>query len=239
MGKRLISQNRGKGTPTYRAPPRRKADLTHLKVEAGRTITCVLTEIVHDSARNAPIGKVRVDSKEKYILIPEGVAIGDELAYGDAAEPKIGNTLPLGNIPEGFPVCNIEIRRDDGGKLVRASGSYATIISHEGDRTLVQLPSGVKKWFDSRCLATVGVVAGGGRTEKPFVKAGKKYHKMKAKAAKWPRTSAVAMNPIDHPFGGGKHQHVGRPKTVARGAPPGRKVGSIAARRTGRGKRKK
>ena len=83
------------------------------------------------------------------------------------------------------------------------------------------------------CRATIGVVAGGGRKEKPFVKAGKKYHAMKAKAIKWPRVRGVAMNAVDHPFGGGRHQHTGKPTTVSRRMPPGRKVGHIAARRTG------
>jgi large subunit ribosomal protein L2 len=96
------------------------------------------------------------------------------------------------------------------------------------------MPSGVLKWFNPKCRATVGIVAGGGRVDRPFLKAGKKYHKMKARAAKYPRVSGVAMNAIDHPFGGGNRKHPGRPTTVSRNAPPGRKVGQIAARRTGK-----
>jgi large subunit ribosomal protein L2 len=144
-----------------------------------------------------------------------------------------GNTTYLKNIPEGTPICNIEAQPGDGGRFARASGTFALVVSREEDKVLVQMPSGKLKWLHPNCRATIGVVACGGRTDKPFVKAGKKYHKMKSKAAKWPRVRGVAMNAVDHPFGGGKHQHVGRPKTVSRNAPPGRKVGSIAARRTG------
>ena len=88
--------------------------------------------------------------------------------------------------------------------------------------------------MNPKCRATIGIIAGGGRVDRPFLKAGKKYHKMKTRAAKYPRVRGVAMNVIDHPFGGGNMQHPGRPTTVSRRAPPGRKVGQIAARRTGR-----
>jgi len=159
------------------------------------------------------------------------------VAWGPEAEVKNGNTMPISKIPTGSYICNIEARPGDGGKFVRASGVQAIIIDKTIDRVGVKMPSGKMKWFNSRCLATVGVVAGGGRGEKPFVKAGKKFHKMKSQATYWPRVRGVAMNVIDHPFGGGGHQHTGRPKTVSRGTSPGRKVGSVAARRTGRRKR--
>ena len=163
----------------------------------------------------------------------EGMGIGETIEYGENVSLKPGNSTYLKNIPEGTPICNIENQPGDGGKFARASGTFAILVAHEEDRVLVQMPSGKLKWLNPKCKATIGVVAGGGRTDKPFVKAGKKYYKMKSKAAKWPRVRGVAMNAVDHPFGGGKHQHVGRPKTVSRNAPPGRKVGSIAARRTG------
>uniref|UniRef100_A0AAZ3SF89 Large ribosomal subunit protein uL2 n=1 Tax=Oncorhynchus tshawytscha TaxID=74940 RepID=A0AAZ3SF89_ONCTS len=83
-------------------------------------------------------------------------------------------------------------------------------------------------------LSSSGVVAGGGRIDKPILKAGRAYHKYKAKRNSWPRVRGVAMNPVEHPFGGGNHQHIGKPSTIRRDAPAGRKVGLIAARRTGR-----
>jgi large subunit ribosomal protein L8e len=80
----------------------------------------------------------------------------------------------------------------------------------------------------------VGVISGGGRIEKPMLKAGRAYHKYKVKRNCWPRVRGVSMNPVDHPHGGGNHQHIGHPSTCRRDAPPGQKVGLIAARRTGR-----
>uniref|UniRef100_A0A8C1JAL2 Large ribosomal subunit protein uL2 n=4 Tax=Cyprininae TaxID=2743694 RepID=A0A8C1JAL2_CYPCA len=93
---------------------------------------------------------------------------------------------------------------------------------------------GIVKVISSANRAVVGVVAGGGRIDKPILKAGRAYHKYKAKRNCWPRVRGVAMNPVEHPFGGGNHQHIGKPSTIRRDAPAGRKVGLIAARRTGR-----
>jgi len=121
------------------------------------------------------------------VLAPEGVRVGDTIQVGVSAEIKPGNTLPLAEIPEGVPVCNVESNRGDGGKFARASGVSATLLTHDRDVAVVQLPSGEVKRLDPQCRATIGVVAGGGRTEKPFVKAGNKYHKMKARGTKYPR----------------------------------------------------
>lgn len=234
MGKRIISQNRGKGTPTYTAPSHKyKAQIRHLPFR-DRAVAARVVDIVHDPIRNGPIALVRMpDGNERYVLAVEGIGTGDWIYAGDSVEIVPGNSTYLKNIPEGTPICNIEAKPGDMGRFVRASGTFALVLSREEDKVLVQMPSGKLKWFHPMCKATIGVVAGGGRVDKPFVKAGKKYHKMKSKAAKWPRVRGVAMCAVYHPFGGGKHQHVGRPKTVSRNAPPGRKVGSIAARRTG------
>lgn len=236
MGHRIIQQNRGRGTPTYRAPSHKfRAELKHVKVDGGETVRGIVKEIVHDPARSAPVAKVVLDNdEERYILVPEGVYVGQEIACGASAEIKPGNSLPLAEIPEGIPICNIESNPRSGGQFARSSGVYGILVAHDVGKTVVQLPSGEMKWLNPQCMATIGVVAGGGRTDKPFVKAGKKYHKMKSKAGKYPRVRGVAMNVVDHPFGGGGWQHPGRPKTVSRNAPPGRKVGSIAARRTGK-----
>jgi large subunit ribosomal protein L2 len=232
MGKRIISQNRGKGTPTYRAPSHRyKAELKHIFAQS---LTAKVIDIEHDPARNAPIAKVMLpDGGKRYIIATEGMGTGDVIEAGESVRIKPGNITYLRNIPEGTPVCNIESNPGDGGKFVRASGTFALVVSHEEKRTLVQMPSGTLKWFNPNCRAMIGVVAGGGKTDKPFIKAGKKFYRYRSKATKWPRVRGVAMNAVDHPFGGGKHQHTGKPKTVSRNAPPGRKVGSIAARRTG------
>ena len=96
------------------------------------------------------------------------------------------------------------------------------------------MPSGCKKTMHSRCRAMVGIVAGGGRLDKPMMKAGRAYHKYAVKRNSWPKVRGVAMNPVEHPHGGGNHQHIGHASTCKRDAPPGRKAGMIAARRTGR-----
>ena len=237
MGRRIQGQRRGRGTSTFRAPSHRyKAKLDHKKEEDDDVIRGTVVDIEHDPARSAPIAAVEFeDGDQRLILVPEGVAVGEEIQVGVSAEIKPGNTLPLAEIPEGVPVCNVEANQGDGGRFARASGVNADLITHDRNAAVIQLPSGEVKRLDPQCRATIGVVAGGGRTEKPMVKAGNKYHKMKARGTKWPRVRGVAMNAVDHPFGGGGRQHPGKPKSVSRDAPPGRKVGDISSRRTGRG----
>ncbi|NLI62642.1 MAG: 50S ribosomal protein L2 [Methanosarcinaceae archaeon] len=236
MGKRIISQRRGKGSPKFRAPSHKyKAELMHPKSSLEDTIVAKVIDIEHDPARAAPIIKVRFeDGEQQYLVATEGISVGADVMCGPDAEIKSGNILPLYKIPEGVQVCNLEGRPMDGGKFVRSTGTYATVVAHEEDRTSVQMASGALKWFNPNCRATIGIVAGGGRTEKPFLKAGKRFYKMKVRATRYPRVRAVAMNPRDHPFGGGNRQHPSRGTTVSRNAPPGAKVGHIAARRTGK-----
>ena len=237
MGRRIQGQRRGRGSPTFRAPSHRyKADLSHPKTEDADVVSGTVVDIEHDPARSAPVAAVEFqDDDRRLVLAPEGVGVGDRLQVGVSASIEPGNTLPLAEIPEGVPVCNVEANPGDGGKFARASGVNATLMTHERTVTVVQLPSDEVKRLDPQCRATIGVVAGGGRTEKPMVKAGNKHHKMKARGTKWPNVRGVAMNAVDHPFGGGGRQHPGRPKSVSRDAAPGRKVGDIASRRTGRG----
>ena len=238
MGHRITTQARGKGGPTYRAPSHRyKAELKHVGDDTQK-ITGTVIDIEHDPARNAPIALVKLENGEKvYMLVTEGLGIGESVLWAAAGEVRNGNTLTLQNIPTGTYICNIEARPNDGGKFVRASGVQAVVVDKSEDRVGIRMPSGKTKWFNARCRATIGIVAGGGRVEKPFVKAGNKYHKMQNTASNWPRVRGVAMNVIDHPFGGGGHQHTGRPKTVARGTSPGRTVGHVAARRTGKSRK--
>jgi large subunit ribosomal protein L2 len=237
MGRRIQGQRRGRGSPTFRAPSHRyKADLSHRNVEDTDVVSGTVVDIDHDPARSAPVAAVEFeDGDRRLVLAPEGIGVGDRLQVGVSAAIEAGNTLPLAEIPEGVPVCNVEANPGDGGKFARASGVNATLVTHERNVAVVQLPSDEVKRLDPQCRATIGVVAGGGRTEKPMVKAGNKYHKMRARGTKWPNVRGVAMNAVDHPFGGGGRQHPGRPKSVSRDAAPGRKVGDIASRRTGRG----
>ena len=206
----------------------------------------VVSDIVHDPGRGAPLAQVtfrdpyRFKKVTKNFVAAEGLYSGQFVYCGKTAELKVGNVLPIGLIPEGAVVCNVEEKPGDGGKLGRASGDYVTVIAHnkETNKTRIRLPSGGKKSVMSKCRAMVGVVAGGGRIDKPILKAGRSKFKYSAKRNCWPYVRGVAMNPVEHPHGGGNHQHVGHATTASRNDPAGRKVGLIAARQTGRGGKK-
>ena len=197
---------------------------------------------VFGRGRGAPLARVvfrdpyRYKLRKELFVATEGMYTGQFVYCGRKAALSVGNCLPLASMPEGTIVCAVEEKPGDRGKLAKASGNYATVVAHNRDtrKTRVKLPSGSKKTLSSTCRALVGVVAGGGRIDKPLLKAGRAYHKYKVKRNCWPKVRGVAMNPVEHPHGGGNHQHIGKPSTVKRNTPAGRKVGLIAARRTGR-----
>merc|ERR1711939_323671 len=201
----------------------------------------LVKEIVHDPGRGAPLAKVvfrdpyRYKQRTETFVATEGMTTGSFVFCGKKATLVVGNVLPLAQVPEGTIVCNVEEKPGDRGSLARTSGNYATVIGHDVDagRTRIRLPSGAKKSLLSQNRATVGIVAGGGRIDKPMLKAGRAYHAAKAKRNNWPKTRGVAINPVDHPHGGGNHQHIGKASTISRYAVPGQKAGLIAARRTG------
>lgn len=240
MGKRLLQQRRGKNLPTFRAPSHRYAgELTYPGLDQG-IVKGRVVDLIHSVGHNVPLAVVSF-SGGKTILLPanDGLLVGQEVSIGYEAEAKEGNIIPLVKIPEGMPIFNIELRPGDGGKILHSSGSYGFIIAKDSRGIQVRLPSGETKLFLHECRATIGVAAGGGRILKPFAKAGKMHYKMHARNLRWPRSSASARNPVDHPFGGGGHQHLGKSQTCTHDTPPGRKVGSIAARSMGRGGSKK
>jgi large subunit ribosomal protein L2 len=239
MGKRILVQRKGRGAQQFTSPSQKKmAPARHPKWAPGKTYVGTITDLHHESGRGAPLAKVRFRGEPQafYIVAPEGARVGQEIECGDDAALASGNTLMLQHIPEGMPIYNIEASPGDGGKFVRASGLTASIISSDKTRTIVKLPSGAQKTFSPRCRATIGIVGGGGRLEKPLLKAGAAFHLASGKARKWPTVRGDAMNANSHPHGGGSHQSPSHPTTVSRDAPPGAKVGHIAARRTGRKK---
>lgn len=240
MGKRIRVQRRGRGGPTFRASTHKRVAPSRYfprDIKESAVVKATVEELVHEPGRGAPLARARFESGEMFhVVAPEGIGVGREVRLGPVADPAIGDTLPLGKITPGLFVCNLERSPGDGGKLVRSSGTYAPVVSHTSEGTLVKLPSGKSVYLDDRCMATIGIVSGAGRTDKPFVKAGKKQAWMNAKGRVYPTTKGVAMNPVSHPHGGGAHKsHSLRPTTVSRTAPPGQKVGLIAARQTGRG----
>jgi len=233
MGKRIIARARGKGGPRYRAPSHRYAGKIEYNLSRDNSIGLVI-DIIHDSGRNAPLALIEFpDKTRKFHVAPEGLKVGDVISYWSGFDT--GSVLPLNSIPEGTKIFGIETYPGSGPKICRSSGSFATVMGKVKDRVKVMFSSGKIKEVDEKCLATVGVPAGGGRKEKPWVKAGIKFHAMSARGKLFPRTQGVAMNPVDHPFGG--KTGPGGPKAVSRNAPPGRKVGAISPRRMG--KRKK
>jgi large subunit ribosomal protein L2 len=239
MGKRLITQRRGRGGPTYRSPSHRYyGEISYRKYDINEkdAVTYgVVKDLISCPGHTAPLAKIKYDTKEEILLsAPTHLKVGDIVASGAGAPAQNGNVLPLKNIPEGSFIFNLELRPGDGGKIVRTSGCFAKIVGKTGDKVLVKLPSKKQKAFLGNCRATIGVIAGDGRLDKPVLKAGKKMHAMRAKNKLYPKTSGVAMNAVDHPFGSGRGRNVGKPKTAPRFAPAGRNVGLIKAKRTGK-----
>merc|ERR1712188_191019 len=245
MGRVIRGQRKGPGS-VFRSHTKHRKGAAKLRsvdyAERNGYIKGIIKEIIHDPGRGAPLARVvfrdpyRFKLQKETMVCAEGMHTGQFIYCGKKAELVIGNVKPIGEMPEGTIICNMEAKPGDRGVIAKASGNYATVIAHNPDtgKSRVRMPSGSKKTVTSTCRAMVGVVAGGGRIDKPLLKAGRAYHKYKAKRNCWPRTRGVAMNPVEHPFGGGNHQHVGHPTTCARNDPPGKKVGLIAARRTGR-----
>ncbi|MEM4965754.1 MAG: 50S ribosomal protein L2 [Sulfolobales archaeon] len=243
MGKRILQQRAGRGSPTFRSPshlrvaPAKYPPIEKLVSSSG-VLSGYVKEIVHDPGRWTPLAHIVLENGvEFYNIAVEGISVGSKVFIGDKSPITLGSIIPLRYIPEGTKISNIELLPGDGGKLARTAGSYAIVLAKTDGRVILQLPSGKTKEVLAECRATIGVPAGSGRIEKPLLKAGAAYHKWKRKARKWPRVRGVAMNPVSHKFGGGSHQSESHPTTVSRRAPPGRKVGHISARRTGRRKR--
>lgn len=234
MGKNLIQQRRGRGTPTYVSPSHRfKGEVKHV---ANQGIG-VVVDLVHCGGHSAPLMNVAfLDGTKNLAFAPAGIRVGDSVSVGQTSEVREGNVLALRDIPEGTLIHNIELRPGDGGKMVRAGGTFGKVVARSEKEVRVILPSRKEKIFLPDCRAAVGVIAGSGRTEKPFLKAGTRYKRMRVRNHLYPKVCGISMNAVDHPFGG-KCSHIkGRPTLSPRNAPPGRKVGKIAPRRTGRKK---
>lgn len=159
----------------------------------------VLT-VEYDPNRSSRISLVEYEDGEKrYILWPEGVRVGDTVVSGDEAEIKVGNTVPLRRVPPGHPIHNIELQKNKGGQIIRSAGCSATIQAKENDYAHVKLPSGEVRLIHQDCWATLGVVGHGERKSLVVGKAGR---------SRWlgrkPHVRGIAMNPVDHPHGGGE-----------------------------------
>ena len=241
MGRRILVQRKGRGGQNFRSPKHRKRGAVkyiHSRFHKDGVLTGTLIDFIHEGGRGTPIGVVNYgDGKRTLWLPPEGMFIGDEVQIGEKTEIAIGNTMALSNIPEGSLVYNVELRPGDGGKFIRAAGTTATVVTRSDKGVVIMLPSGARKTIHQMSRATIGVVAGGGIITKPFMKAGAKRFRERTKPKSWPVVVGCKMNACSHPFGGGAKHRAGKSTTTSRNAPPGRKVGMIAASRSGLRKR--
>ncbi len=234
MGKTIISQARGHGSLTYRA--RAKAFVYRIKYPRAEGEATILN-LVHSTGHSAPLLKIKIGDEIFYNSAPKGVFEGQKIIMGNRNE--VGDIARLKDIPTKTSVYNIESRPGDGGKIIRTAGSSAIIMKKEDSGITLLMPSKQEKIFNPNCRASIGVIASSGKHEKPILKAGRMFFIRKSRNKMWPRTSAVKVNAVDHPFGSGRGKnltHGGLGKIPKRNAPPGAKVGSVRARRTGRGK---
>ena len=230
MGKRIISQARGHGSLTYRARPKAyKYKLRYPKINiVGKA---KIIKLVDSAGHSAPLAKILIGDEVFYNPAAKNVFEGQEIEVG--GKPENGNIVPLNNVAIGAKIFNLEIRKGDGGKIIRGGGGFALVLSKNKGKIKILLPSKKEIILDGENRATVGEIAGAGRLEKPIVKAGKKFYMMRVKGKLWPRTSAVKMNAVDHPFGSGRGKRI-KSKIAKRNAPPGKRVGLIRPRKTGK-----
>ncbi len=234
MGKTIIQQARGHGSMRYRATKQAyaiSAKYPELKTEGKGVVQKLMNVICY----SAPVAKIKVGKKLFFNIAANNIVQGQEIEIGKNAPVKPGNILPLESMPLGTEIFNLETFPGSSGKLVRTSGISARIIKKDKLIT-VELPSKQEKALDPKCRATVGIVAAGSRKERPIMTAGKMFYMQGARGARvWPRTSAVKVNAIDHPFGSGRGKRI-KSKIAKRNAPPGKKVGLIRPSRTGKRK---
>jgi large subunit ribosomal protein L2 len=233
MGKRIIVQARGHGSFSYRV--RRGAYRIKLKYPRALVGEGEVVELTNSSGHTAPLAKVKYNGEVFYMPACKGMIEGQKIAFG-GTEVKDGNIMQLKDIPIKTKIYDMESRPGDGGVFIKTAGSYAVVTRIAGDDVLILMPSKKEKKFNGKCRAVIGEIAGSGRLDKPIVKAGKSFYIKKTRNKLWPRTSAVKMNAVDHPFGSGRGKRI-KSKIAKRNAPPGARVGLIRPARTGRRKR--
>jgi large subunit ribosomal protein L2 len=168
-------------------------------------IPATVETVEYDPNRTARIALVKYEDGEvRYIIAPQGITVGQVIVSGKTVAPEVGNALPLSSIPLGTIVHNIEIRPGGGGSMARGAGTYAQLLAREGKYATIKLPSGEMRMVLVTCMATVGSVSNSDHMNVSVGKAGR---------SRWlgrrPRTRGVAMNPVDHPMGGGEGKSSG------------------------------
>ena len=149
--------------------------------------TGIIMDIIHERGRDAPLAKIKFDNGiYSYVPAPEGTVVGNKMEIGNGANPSSKNILDLGSIPDGTLICNIEKNIGDGGKLIKAAGSSAIVFSHSVDSVKIKFPSGSIINMNPKCRAMIGIISGGGKNEKPFLKAGNKAKYMQSRGRLYP-----------------------------------------------------
>lgn len=178
-------------------------------------VDCTVMSVEYDPNRSARIALVEyTDGEKRYIIAPQGLTVGMILRSGTGSAPEVGNALILREIPLGTVIHNIEMRPGKGGSLARSAGSYAQLSARDGEYAIITLPSGETRKVLSNCMATIGTVS---NSEHNLVRSGK------AGRSRWlgrrPRVRGVAMNPVDHPMGGGEGRQSGGHPRNRKGMP--------------------
>ena len=175
-----------------------------------------VTAIEYDPNRTCFIALIEYEDGQKfYILAPVGLGVGSKVQNGPGSPPETGNCMPLSDIPPGLPIHNIEMNPGQGGKLVRSAGNVARLAAKEGPYVVITLPSGEQRRIRSECRATIGQVGNTDHQNESVGKAGRNRHR-----GIRPHTRAKAMNPIDHPLGGGEGRSNGGRHPVSRTGVP-------------------
>ena len=178
-------------------------------------IPAKVSTIEYDPNRTARIALlVYADGEKRYMLAPNGISVGQQVISGSGIAPEIGNSLPLGEIPLGTIVHNIELRPGQGAAMARSAGTYAQIVSREGRYAIIKLPSGETRLVLTTCRATVGTVSNSDHGLESDGKAGRRRW-----LGRRPRVRGVVMNPVDHPMGGGEGRASGGHPRSRKGTP--------------------
>jgi large subunit ribosomal protein L2 len=234
-GGRVTARHRGGGAK------RRYRRIDFKRTKDG--IPARVASIEYDPNRSASIALLNyADGEKRYILAPQGLRVGAEVVSGQGADIAPGNSLPLARIPTGTVVHNVELIPGQGGKLGRSAGTAIQVVAKEGPMVSLRLPSSEVRMVRGECRATVGTLSNAEHQNVKVGKAGRNRHK-----GKRPQTRGVAMNPVDHPHGGGEAHHTpgghpvtpwGKPTLGYRTRKKGKRSDALIVRGRRRGKRK-
>eukprot|EP01155_Anaeramoeba_flamelloides_P052796 Anaeramoba_flamelloidesc42868_g4_i1.p1 GENE.c42868_g4_i1~~c42868_g4_i1.p1 ORF type:complete len:275 (-),score=11.59 c42868_g4_i1:991-1815(-) len=217
VGKKSTGGRNNKGKMTIRnvgGGHKKKYRIIDFKRDK-ENIPAVVKSIEYDPNRTARIALVYyADGEKRYIVSPQGLEVGQEILSGKGVSPDVGNTLYLSEVPFGTVIHNIELRPGQGAKMSRSAGSYAQLMTREGKFAIIKLPSGETRMILQTCKATIGMVSNGDHNIEKSGKAGR---------SRWmgrrPRVRGVAMNPVDHPMGGGEGRSSGGHPRSRKGLP--------------------